>query len=85
MQPLGIEKDGKDVRKIERRTIAGAAQIRYDTKLPHIALTGAPQISLAHPAVEFSDIIYDCVIGLDFWSGKTLTVDIPGHQILVSR
>jgi hypothetical protein len=84
MPLLGLEKDGKDVRKIERRTIAGANQIRYDTKLPQIALAAAPQISLAHPAVGFSDIIYDCVIGLDFWAGKTLTIDIAGRQILVS-
>ncbi len=84
MERLGIEKDSKDVRKIERRTIAGATQVRYDTTLPHISLAGAPQISLAHPSVAFSDIIYDCVIGLDFWSGKALTIDIPGRQIFVS-
>ncbi len=83
MQPLGIEKDGKDVRKIERRTVAGATQIRYDTTLSQLSLAAAPQISLAHPRVGFSDIIYDCVIGLDFWAGKALTIDIPGRQIFV--
>jgi hypothetical protein len=83
MERLGIQKDGKDVRKTERRTVAGASQIRYDTTLPQIALAAAPQISLAHPRVGFSDIIYDCVIGLDFWAGKALTIDIPGRQILV--
>ncbi|MGB8768192.1 MAG: hypothetical protein WCC92_01150 [Candidatus Korobacteraceae bacterium] len=84
MTRLGIEKDGKDVRRIERRTVAGADQIRYDTRLPLISLTAAPQISLAHPGVAFSDVIYDCVIGLDFWSGKVLTVDIPEGQLFVS-
>ena len=84
MERLGIEKDGKDVRKIERRTVAGATQIRYDTNLPQVALAAAPQISLVHPRVGFSDIIYDCVIGLDFWSDRTLTIDIPERRILVS-
>ncbi len=83
MEPLGIEKDGKDVRKVERRTVAGATQIRYDTTLSQISLAAAPQISLAHPRVGFSEIIYDCVIGLDFWAGKALTIDIPGRQIFI--
>jgi hypothetical protein len=84
MERLGIEKDGKGVRKIERRTVAGAMQTRYDTSLPQIALAAAPQIRLAPAPASFSDIIYDCVVGLDFWSGRALTVDIPGRAILVS-
>ncbi len=84
MQPLGIEKDCKDVRRIERRTVAGATQIRYDTTLSQISIAAAPQISLAHPRVGFSDIIYDCVIGLDFWAGKAFSIDIPGRQVFIS-
>jgi Aspartyl protease len=84
MERLGIEKDGKGVRKIERRTVAGGMQTRYDTPLPQISLAAAPQISLAPAPASFSDIIYDCVVGLDFWSGRALTVDIPGRAILVS-
>ena len=85
MARLGVEKDGKGVRKIERRTVAGGMQTRYDTSLPQISLAEAPQISLAPAPASFSDIIYDCVVGLDFWSGKALTVDIPGRKILVSK
>ncbi len=85
MERLGIEKDGKGVKKIERRTVAGGMQTRYDTSLPQISLAAAPQISLAPAPASFSDIIYDCVVGLDFWSGKALTVDIPGRAILVSK
>ena len=84
MEHLGIEKEGKGVKKIERRTVAGAMQTRYDTSLPQISLAAAPQISLAPAPASFSDIIYDCVVGLDFWSGRALTVDIPGRAILVS-
>ena len=83
MERLGIEKDGKDVRKVERRTVAGATQIRYDTTLSQISLAAAPQISLARPRVGFSDIIYDCVIGLDFWADKAFTINIPGRQIFI--
>jgi hypothetical protein len=85
MALLGIDKDGKDVRKHEGRTIAGAAEVRYDTSLPQISLTAAPQVSIAHPSVSFSDIIYDCVVGIDFWSGKALTIDIGDKQLIVSN
>jgi hypothetical protein len=83
MAQLGIDKNGKDVKKHEGRTIAGAAETRYETSLSQISLSAAPQISVTHPGVLFSDIIYDCVVGIDFWSGKTITVDIPGKQLIV--
>ena len=85
MEPLGIQKDGKDVHKVERHTVAGATQVRYDAILPRISLADAPQISLAPARIGFSDIIYDCVVGLDFWAGKTLTIDIAGRRMLVAN
>jgi hypothetical protein len=81
---LGIDKDGKEVRKRESKTIAGNTQIRYSTKVAGIAMATAPAINLAQPSVSFSDIIYDCVIGTDFWSGKVLTIDIPHHNLVVT-
>lgn len=84
MQALGIDKDAKDVTKQERRNIAGASEIRYWTSLPELTLADAPQISLASARVSFSDIIYDCVIGVDFWSNRAVTFDIPGRQLIVS-
>lgn len=84
MHPLGIEPDSKDVRKVERKTIAGAPEIRYDTRLSEIALAASPKMDILHPQISFVDVIYDCVVGVDFWSGKALTVDIPDRQIMVS-
>jgi hypothetical protein len=76
MASLGIDKDRKDVRKHEGS---------YETILLQISLAAAPHISLARPSVSFSDIIYDCVVGIDFWSGKALTIDIADKQLIVSR
>ena len=84
LAPLAIDKDGKDVQKHEQKNPAGLTVIRYQTTLPNIALAAAPQIAVAHAPATFSDIIYDCVIGLDFWLGKVLTIDIPGRQLIVS-
>jgi Aspartyl protease len=85
MKPLDIQEDGKDVRKIQRRTIAGVPEVRYDTHISEIALAASPKVSVAHPPVSFGDVIYDCVVGVDFWAGKEVTVDIPGRQLTVQQ
>lgn len=70
---------------LEGRTIAGANEIRFDTSLSNLSLASAPQIALAKPRVSFSDIVYDCVVGVDFWRDGTLTVDLTHRQLIVSN
>jgi len=82
---LGIDKDGKDVHKVERKTETGVTVVRYYATLRDVSLATVPAIKLASPRVALGDLIYDCVIGVDFWSGRALTVDIPDHQIIVSN
>lgn len=84
MAPLAIDKDGQNVQKREQKNPAGVTVIRYRTTLPKIALAAAPEIAVANAPTTFSDIIYDCVIGLDFWLGKIVTIDISGRQLIVS-
>jgi hypothetical protein len=84
MAPLGIDKDGKDVQKREQKNPAGVTVIRYKTTLPTIALAAASEIAIANAPATFSDIIYDCVIGLDFWLDKVVTIDIAGRQLIVA-
>ncbi len=84
MTALHIDKDGKDVRKHEGRTVAGGIAIRYDTSLPELSLAAAPQIGLAPVPVAFSDIIYDCVVGVDFWRDRALSIDVANRQLTVS-
>jgi hypothetical protein len=84
MAPLAIDKDGKDVQKREQKNPAGVTVVRYKTTLPKIALAAAPQIGITQAPTTFADIIYDCVVGLDFWLGKSLTIDISGRELIVS-
>ena len=51
--------------------------------VPLLALAASPRISLTKPPVSFKDIIYDCVVGVDFWAGKIVTIDIPRRQLIV--
>jgi hypothetical protein len=85
MTSLGIDKDAEGVKKHEGRTIAGGNEIRYDTSLSKLSLAAAPQIALATPHVSFSDIIYDCVVGVDFWRDRALTIDLTNRQLIVSN
>jgi len=77
MELLGISKDGEGVTKQK----SGA----YRTTIPQIALDAAPSIRQVQPQVEFGDIVYDCVLGSHFWSGRSVTVDIPNERLIVNR
>lgn len=84
MAALGIDKDADDVHKHEGQTIAGAPELRYDTTLPQLSLSSAPEIRLVRPRASFSNIIYDCVVGVDFWRDGALTIDVANRQLIVS-
>jgi hypothetical protein len=84
MEKLGIKPGAAGVNKIEKKNLAGVDVVRYDATIPSIALAADPAIKQNKPQVSFSDLIYDCVIGVDFWAGRALTIDIPGHRIIVS-
>jgi hypothetical protein len=73
MASLGVE-----VAKDERH------EGSYKGILPEISLAAAPQVTLTRPRVSFSNIIYDCVVGVDFWSAKALTIDVAHRQLIVS-
>jgi hypothetical protein len=76
MEPLGISKEGEGV----TRQKPGA----YRTTIPQISLAAAPGIRQVQPKVKFGDIIYDCVLGSHFWSGRSVTVDIPNQRLIVN-
>lgn len=84
MEATGINKDGKDVQKNDRPTISGAVVTRYDATMPQISLAAAPTVKIGPAHASFSDIIYDCVMGMEFWSDRALTIDIPNQQLIVS-
>jgi len=84
MAPLGVDTSSNDVVRRVRRTITGATEIRYVAGVTQVSLATGPDVGIANPRVTFSDIIYDCVIGTVFWSGRALTLDIPNRQMTVS-
>jgi hypothetical protein len=47
-------------------------------------LDGVPASSRTNAAVTFQDLIYDCVIGANFWAGRSMTFDIAHKTLIVS-
>lgn len=82
--PLGITAGDRGSRQPDVGGSAARGQTHFETTLPQIALAAAPRVTLGQARVSFSDIIYDCVVGVDFWSGKVVTVDIAGLQLIVA-
>lgn len=82
---LGIDSTGPGVRVRRSTTIGGATQISYLTTIPSVALAADSTIRQDRPHVIFSDIIYDCNVGLDWWKGKTMTIDLQTHRLLIGR
>ena len=85
LRPLGIDTTGPTVRVRRTTTIAGAFQVRYNTRISSVALAADSSLKQDAPAVTFSDIIYDCVIGLDWWKGRAVTFDIPNHRLIIRQ
>jgi hypothetical protein len=83
MEALGLNTDSPNVQRVTFKNITGTEIIRYRTVLPSIALIAAPNLAVAKAEADFSDIIYDCVVGLPFWSKTTMTVNIPGRRLII--
>jgi hypothetical protein len=82
--PLGIDSTGPGVRVRRGTTIGGATQVSYLTTIPSVALAEDTAIRQDRPRVIFSDIIYDCNVGLDWWKGKAMTIDLHAHRLVIS-
>jgi hypothetical protein len=80
---LGIDKDSKSVKKSEKQNSVGSKLEQYETSVPALALAGVPASDVLQSRATFQDIIYDCVIGTEFWSGKVVTFDLPEKVLIV--
>jgi len=53
--------------------------------VPSLTLIGAPQTKLNAPNVSYANLIYDCIVGNDFWAGRTFTLDIANRGLYVAE
>lgn len=80
---LGIDKNSKNVKKSEKENIVGAKVVQYETTVPALALADIADSKILQPPAMFESIIYDCVIGTQFWSRKMVTFDLPEKILIV--
>jgi hypothetical protein len=84
MELLGLNKEGSNVKKFEHTSILGAKETRYTAALPSLALEGVPSDERQNARATFEELIYDCNIGSNYWTGRSVTFDVPGRTLIVS-
>lgn len=50
-----------------------------------LTLDGAPQTKMNNPPVKFENLIYDCMVGNDFWQGRSFTLDVVNRALWVQQ
>lgn len=53
--------------------------------IPSLTLDGAPQTKMNNPPVKYENLIYDCMVGNDFWRGRSFTLDIVNRGLWVQE
>jgi Aspartyl protease len=73
---LGVNLDDPQLKRVK-----GPAGDRVVATIPQVALTGVPTSAIAAPKAAFTDLIYDCNVGNEFWHGRAFTLDIPNRAL----
>lgn len=63
------------------KRVKGQVSERIVATIPQIALAGAPSSKIAAPTALFTDLIYDCNVGSEFWRGRAFTLDIANRAL----
>jgi hypothetical protein len=81
MELLGIDSTSADV-----EVDPMGDDTAYYTTIGSLSLRDAPKIRADSVKVHFrKDLIYDGVIGIDFWMGRQVTIDIPGRRFIIAE
>lgn len=75
--------DKGQVKQENTTTLLGSQVVRYRGKIAAISLADDAQMSLWNPNVTFEHLIYDCVVGTDFWAGHRVILNLPKHEMIV--
>ncbi|MFZ1017232.1 MAG: aspartyl protease family protein [Candidatus Cybelea sp.] len=73
---LGVNLDDPQLKRVK-----GPAGDRVVATIPQVALAGVPTSAISAPKAVFTDLIYDCNIGNEFWHGRAFTLDIPNRAL----
>ncbi len=61
--------------------VQGPAGERIIATIPQVAVAGAPTSAIAAPKAIFTNLIYDCNVGNEFWRGRAFTLDIANRAL----
>ncbi len=75
---LGVNLDDPQLKRIP-----GPAGDRVVATIPELGLHGLPSTALPAPKVLFTNLIYDCNVGNEFWANRTFTLDVASGSLYV--
>ncbi len=73
---LGVNLDDPQLKRVK-----GSAGERIVAAIPQVALAGVPFSAIAAPKALFTNLIYDCNVGNEFWRGRAFTLDVPNRAL----
>ena len=83
MAELGINPDAEGVQKREREEITGTTRTEYLAALPSLSLRDLPGSAINDIQTVFKEkMIYDGLVGMDFFIDRSFTFDIPGRRLI---
>ena len=84
MPTFGIDSTSKEVQKRTRKSLFGAVETEYIATVPSLSLWNAPSATTKDLRITFKpNLIYDGLLGTDFFMGRRVTFNIPERYILV--
>ena len=79
MEKLGIDTTADSV-----TAMSNGGQVWQVTDLSHVSLRDAPSVASDSIRATFRDsLIYDGVMGIAFWDGRAITIDLPNRRLVV--
>lgn len=85
MQFVGFHESSSGVQRKESKSILGNTEYRYETRLSSISLFQGNAIRVKDHKVSFKkNLIYDGLIGTDFWKGRRVTFNIAEKYLIVN-
>lgn len=82
---VGLDESSSNVQRKESKSVLGNVEYYYETKLSSIALFQGKGIRVGDHKVSFKkNLIYDGLIGTDFWRGRRVTFNIAEQYLIVN-
>ena len=84
MEPLGLSKEDKSLRKVEGVNETGVPFSRFYGKAKAVYASGQSETMVTNSPICFEKVIYDGVIGIDYLKNFSVIFSLPNSQMVLA-